>query len=678
MKNSVERGSITVFLSLMLIVLISVVTTSLESAHLAAARSQIGMASEASVQNLFARFEKSLYEEYQLLFLNERQDFKIILESEMQSYQNVGKESFSGTNHLKFQVDSVAVDQTVYMMDQNGEAFQEEINQILSADLISMVKQSISGYVTKLSQSGTVTEYMDEIMEQSLPLADMAEQVSIAAESSESVKKGIGEFKHTAVDCKQTMQSYQKLLAEAEKNNAKDSLVLIKDEMMFQKNLKKQLEDMKRDKKELEAKLQGALEELEAYEESAQVVTKNLDEVKKGLLEDELEDSYKETLHDELKAVLDMTSGSGDWYQKIYKAKENIEKNLQMLQSMDIPEEKDVSKESVQDGSLEKRLERAVDILSECREVDIPVTQNTVETKEGLSAKSLLRMVQMLITQGPFSMIVDNQEELSKRKLEMEQFPSAKQTKEKKSGKNLFDTAVDHTKDMLALNTYLMEYMPCYTDGGAYDLEYILGDSTVDQENLKSTVNQLVLLRQAMNLVYLLTDSGKRAQAQSAATGMLAITGNPVLIQGMTMILLTAWAYAEAIGDVKLLVQGEKVEFIKNSQNWNLSIEQAANLKNWNQPISSDSSKNKTGMTYQEYLRILLFFHSRNTNLFRGMDVIQWNICQKDPGFRISQCVYAIEADFSVSVKPVFSSLASMEIPTNGYTYEHQEIQSYG
>ncbi len=678
MKDSVQRGSITVFLSLMLIVLISVVTTSLESAHLAAVRSQVGMASEASVQNLFARFEKSLYEEYCLLFLNDRQDFEAILESEMQSYQTIGKESFSGTNHLKFQVDSIAVNQTVYMMDQNGEAFQEEINQILSADLISMVKQSISGYVTKLSQSGTVTEYMDEIMEQSLPLTDMAEQVSTAAESSESVKKGIGEFKHTADDCKQTLQSYQKLLAEAEKTNAKDSLVLIKDEMMLQKDLKNQLEDMKRDKKELEAKLQGALEELEAYEESAQVVTKNLDEVKKGLQEEELEDSYRETLHDELKAVLDMTSESGDWYQKIYKAKENIEKNLQMLHSMDIPEGKDLSKESVQDGSLEKRLEQAVDILNECREVDIPVTKNTVETKEGLSAKSLLRMVQMLITQGPFSMIVDNQEELSKRKLEMEQFPSAKQTKEEKSGKNLFNTAVDYTKDMLALNTYLMEYMPCYTDGGAYDLEYILGDSTVDQENLKSTVNQLVLLRQAMNLVYLLTDSGKRAQAQSAATGMLAITGNPVLIQGMTMILLTAWAYAEAIGDVKLLVQGEKVEFIKNSQNWNLSIEQAANLKNWNQQISSESSKNKTGMTYQEYLRILLFFHSHNTNLFRGMDVIQWNICQKDPGFRISQCVYTIEADFSVSVKPVFSSLASIEIPANGYTYEHQEIQSYG
>ena len=679
MKNSVQKGSITVFLSLILMLLISVVTTSLESAHLAAVRSQIGMASEASVYNLFSRFEKSLYEQYELLFLNDRQDLDTILESEMKFYEASNAKTFGGTNHLSFSMDSVEIHDTTYLMDQNGEAFQKEINQILSADMISMVKQSISGYVKQLSQSGTVTEYMNEIMEQSLPLADMTEQVMNAAESSGTVAKGIGDLKDTADECEKTMNSYQSLLKDAGWDESESSGSYLKGELEIRKALKNQLEEMNSDKKKLEKELKQALEELEAYEEAAQVVTENLDDVKKGLQNEDLEDSYKEALYEELKSVLNMTSESGDWYQQIHQAKENVEKNLQMLQSADIPDPDTISREAIQNGTLEKRLNQAVDIFNECKKVDIPVTEKTVESKAGFSAKSLLRTVQTLITQGAFSIIVDNQKELSDRKVDMKEFPSAKQAKEKvDSGKNIFDTVVDNTKDTLALNTYLTEYMPCYTDGGYYDLEYILGDKTVDKENLKSTVNQLILLRQAMNLVYLLTDSGKRTQAQTAATGMLAITGNGVLIQGMTMILLTAWAYAEAVSDVKILVDGGKVGFVKNSKNWRLSLEQAANYQNWSKQAANQDTTKQAGLEYKEYLRILLFFHSRNVNMFRGLDMIQWNICQNDSGFRISQCIYEIEADFSMCVKPVFMSAVNMGLTQDGYAYEHKETQNYG
>ena len=62
MKNRVQNGSITVFLSLLLVVLISLITTSLESAHLSAVRGRIGMSGEAAMYTLFSHFEKSLYD----------------------------------------------------------------------------------------------------------------------------------------------------------------------------------------------------------------------------------------------------------------------------------------------------------------------------------------------------------------------------------------------------------------------------------------------------------------------------------------------------------------------------------------------------------------------------------------------------------------------------------------
>lgn len=671
MKNRAQKGSITVFLSLLLVVLVSVVTVSLESAHLAAVRSQISVGSEAAMYNLFSHFEKSLYEEYELLFINNRLDFNDILKSGMAFYENPAGDMLQGNSHLDFHTDSVTAGNLVYLMDNNGEAFQEEINQILASDVIAMVKQSITGYVKQLSQSGTVTEYMNEIMEQSLPLSDMMEQVSQAAENSETAGDGITDLKQRTDSCMDVAAKYKDMLKKLEEGGAVSS-----DTEETEKKLKEELNVLRNDKKNLEKKLKSILEDLEEYEKSAEKITGNLEEVREGLQEEELEDSYKETLYEELKSVLDATSESGDWYQQLDAAKDNVEKNLQLLQATYVPSPEDISAENVLNGKVEKDLHHAVEILSECKSVDIPVGETAVENKYSISAKSLIKTVQKLITDGVFSIIVDNQENLSKRTVDLVDMPSQSQIKEKtESGKNMFQTAVDNTKDTLALHIYLAEYMDCYMDGGNYDLEYILGKEISDVENLKSAVNQLLLLRQAMNLVYLLTDTGKRSQAQTAAGAMLAITGNAVLIQGMSMIILTAWAYAEAVADVRALVNREKVDFIKNSENWKLSLEQAADYRNWTQTGKSEA---KTGMDYQEYLRILLFFHSRNNNMYRGLDMIQWNICQSDSNFRIAQCVYAMDVDFSLRVSPVFLSAQNLSLGKSGYVYEHKEQKSYG
>lgn len=672
MKNRVQKGSITVFLSLLLVLLISVVTASLESAHLAAVKSQISVGSEAAMYNLFARFEKSLYEDYELLFINDRLDFNEILQTEIKPYETPADGIVQGSNHLRFSADSVKVCNLTYLMDNNGEAFQKEINQILAADVIAMVKQSITGYVKQLSQSGTVTEYMNEIMEQSLPLPDMMKQVEDAAEKSESAESGITELTRQVGSCADMATEYRRILEKSEEGISSD----VHASREAEKKLKQELKTLAEEKKNLEKKLESVLEDLEEYEKSAEKITGNMEEVRKGLQEEELEEAYKETLYEELKSVLDVTSESGSWYQQLNSAKADAERNLHLLQSTYIPSSENISSDKVSDGTLERDLKQAADVLNECKAVDIPVGETIVENKYSISARSLIETVQKLITEGVFSIIVENQDNLSKRKIEITDLPSQNQKKETVSSeKNLFETVVDDTRDTLALNIYLTEYMDCFTDKGFYDLEYILGGGRSDVDNLKSTVNQLLLLRQAMNLMYLLTDTTKRTQAQTAAAAMLAITGNGVLIQGMSMIILTAWAYAEAITDVKALVDQKKVAFIKSSESWRLSLEQAADYRNW---TAAEESGNQAGMNYQEYLRILLFFHSRNNNMLRGLDMIQWNICQTDTDFRISQCVYAMEADFSLCVKPIFLSARNLSWGQSGYVFEHKEQGDYG
>ncbi|MDO5410914.1 MAG: DUF5702 domain-containing protein [Lachnospiraceae bacterium] len=680
MKNRMQTGSITVFLSLLLVLLISVVTASLESAHLAAVRSQIGMGSEAAMNNLLSRFEKSLYEKYKLLFLNDRQDFSEILENEIKVYEQLEGTVLKEGNHLRFASDAVKVKHLVYLLDNDGKAFQEEINQILASDVIAMVKQMITGSVEKLSQSGTVTEYMNQIMEQSPLLSEMSENVSAASEQASSGNKGIGELKDAAESCMNLVKDYQRESSQPgsdqSSSNQTDSSQSGSNQAERKKTLEMEVQKLSEKKQNLEKNLENVLAELKEYKAYSKTVNENLSDVREGLKNEELDDSYKEALHGELKSVLDMTSESGEWYDRMEKAEKTVTENLQTVRSIKIPSGEDLSKESILSGRTEEMLQKTTQAMERCAAVDIPVKETAVENKYSFSAKSLLKTVQTLITEGVFSIVVDNKSKLSKREVDNRDMPSAGNgRKAAESGKNMFQTMVDKSRDTLTLNIYLSQYMDSYTDDKNYDLEYIIGGSNSDIENLKAAVNQLVFLRQAMNLVYLFTDTVKRQQAQSAAAAILAVTANAVLIEGLAVIILTAWAYAEAVSDVRALIHGEKVTFMKNSGTWKLSLESAADYKNW---TKESGAKDESGMNYEEYLRILLFFHSRELNMLRGLDMIQWNICQDDPGFRISQCVYSVGTDFALKVKPVFVSMSAIGWGGDGgYTFNHKETKSY-
>lgn len=672
MKNRVQNGSITVFLSLLLVVLISLITTSLESAHLSAVRGRIGMSGEAAMYTLFSHFEKSLYDEYKLLFLDERQDFEKILKDGMALYEQTEAGVQKENNHLGFSTESITVTGIVHLADHNGDAFQEEINQILASDMIAMIKKSISGNLKKLSQSGIVTDYMNRIMEQGAELEIMNGHTEKAAEQAALAGNTLDDMEKSTDSGLKAAREYRDVL-EKMKNGGSSDEKLLQDKKELAKNLK----GLSNEKKKLEQELEEVLKNLEAYEESAGEITSNLEEVRKGLQDEELDESYKITLHEELKAILDMTSESGDRYQQIAAARKGAENALAGLKNVQIPSLGEFSEEEIMNGNVEKMLKQTESAIGKCRNAKIPVAETVVDSRHGLSGKMLLTTVQKLITEGVFSIIVDNQTGLSGRTVDLKEQPSSgKKEKAGDSGKNIFQTAVDNSRDTLALNIYLTEYMDCYTDHGNYDLEYILGKKNSDKENLKSVVSQLVYLRQAMNLMYLLSDGVRKQQARAVAASMLAVTGNAALIQAMTMILLTAWAYAEAVSDVRSLVDGGKVEFMKTSGSWNLSLEQAADFRNWSK--ISDST-GKKGMNYKEYLRILLFFHSRNMNMFRGLDMIQWNICRNDPGFRISGCIYSLSVDFSVHVNPVFFSAGSSLLHKGlEFTYEHREQKKYG
>lgn len=52
-----------------------------------------------------------------------------------------------------------------------------------------------------------------------------------------------------------------------------------------------------------------------------------------------------------------------------------------------------------------------------------------------------------------------------------------------------------------------------------YQVEYILGGKNSDRENLKSVAGKLLVIRQGVNMAYLLSDGGKRIQGRNTGAG---------------------------------------------------------------------------------------------------------------------------------------------------------------
>ena len=66
----VRRASITVFMSLILALILSLITTSITAVKTAAARSELSNAADQAMFSLFAHYDRTLMEKYDVFFVN--------------------------------------------------------------------------------------------------------------------------------------------------------------------------------------------------------------------------------------------------------------------------------------------------------------------------------------------------------------------------------------------------------------------------------------------------------------------------------------------------------------------------------------------------------------------------------------------------------------------------------
>ena len=155
----------------------------------------------------------------------------------------------------------------------------------------------------------------------------------------------------------------------------------------------------------------------------------------------------------------------------------------------------------------------------------------------------------------------------------------------------------------------------------------------------------LVAVREAMNLLYLLGNTEKRAEAEQLAIAITGASGLAPLVAVTTFFILTVWALAESIEDVSILLRGGKVSFVKQRDDWKVSLSGLAGEGIAVLGKAEDSGKEGRGLDYQAYLKLLLLLCSRAQKEYRMMDMIQKNIRIVQTDFLVRKCACRLEAE---------------------------------
>ena len=210
-----------------------------------------------------------------------------------------------------------------------------------------------------------------------------------------------------------------------------------------------------------------------------------------------------------------------------------------------------------------------------------------------------------------------------------------------------------------------------------YEIEYILCGRQSDKDNLNEVLFKLILIREGLNLSYLVTDVQKKNECFGLALQLLGYTGNMVLIKAAQYFIMSIWAYAESVMELRELYAGESIAAVKNADNWITDINTvisggAAGLKT---SLFSDKNKawKETGSTagynsldYMDYMRILLLIKdrtARNAGIMSAMELVMIALGHED--FRMKEYIY--EA----------SGTAVFIYVKNGQTYSQKLEYSY-
>ena len=177
----------------------------------------------------------------------------------------------------------------------------------------------------------------------------------------------------------------------------------------------------------------------------------------------------------------------------------------------------------------------------------------------------------------------------------------------------------------------------------SYEQEYILFGKGSDRDNLESMALRLLTIRESVNLMYLMSDSRKAAEAETAAMVLAFVTLMPELKDIYKTAIMLAWSYVESVQDLRTLFDGGKVPLFKDGKSWQTSILRIT-------VPQTRTGSGGSGLSYDNYLQTFLFLENERRKDYRIMDLIETNLRQNSPDehFQMDRCMDTFMVSMSV------------------------------
>ena len=620
------RSSITIYLTLMLVLVMALICTLIESGRVSAMNARLRSITYMAADSCFAEFAEPLFSDYGVMFLwcdeaefTEKFNSYVTHNLSLDGTEARNDITLYGMQHVQTECSDIT-----WATDQNGEVFAKQVESYMKYHLAEEAVEKLLEHTSFFEQSEHIQHFMDRIQDYKKIFIKVEDHVS-------NIQKKIEKAKDLAADPKGIFNELEKLLDQYDENAD------------VQADFSRRVNDLRKTGKEISECLTDINKETKKYYESVAEAKVKVDEIEEEL--EEKKESYDKEVYNVIKEeVDDIKTKSADTNADYYHVIENettVNAYLSKLEGLDqfcAFAQTPLSEDNLSEYKKQTAFYR--DQFSDFDLGALSVALNMEQTAQ--EDDGFLDAINEIFSSGFLGFLAG---EVSEKETDQTSFPSitvgkvaAEDTEEEK------ESLLNLAANKALFTEYILEHLGNYRETKEnsvldYEAEYVLGGKKADKDNLSSVIGKIVLIRSGLNLISLLQDGEKRTETYALASGIIGFTGQPVLIKIVQLLIISAWSAAESLTDVKALLEGKKVPILKKADDWNLSLE---GIKNFSEEMITGKDC-KHGLTYEDYLRVLLLMQNRKKQYFRTMDILQANMCaNENENFRFKDSIAAV------------------------------------
>lgn len=672
--NNMCRAQITVMATLVFMIVISFVTTCVNAATMSGYNTVIKQACSLSDESVFTAYSNDMLRRFDIFALKKSD----IINDKVNQYIKTS----INTHSKDIQLVNAQYDEYRYMTDNGGYGVEEQIVRYMQSGGYIDVIRDYNSVKDGIKQSDSVSKVSSDIVE----VKDTAQESWIDMKQLINVCDNIG-------DKEDELQQYAKQLVNTVNTLKEEELT--QDELdNTKKDIAENVEEIRDAADEIKDMSYKIYDIIDTYEghmtDTTQQISASYEALERH--KEELGDTVYSAMKDDIN---NMESGGEEQNgSPVDVVEAAIDNDISVLD--ELLKKSDINIR--QEESIDNIINMSENVQRLCGELKVREVADRyreyIDEDDSKPDINVLTRIYKLFKEGITGLVIDT--DISDKTIEYDNLADSVVT----------GTACDDISNLsirsALVNEYIISRFQNYTDyidsenKGTkdilsedrlldYETEYILCGGKSDKDNLCEVITKLSHIREGANLLYLITDSQKKNECFTLAVQILGYTGNMVLIKAAQYLIMTLWAYAESIVELRGLYSGESISIIKNAGNWETDINGLINLGREN--ISSGSvqwlknaGKNRKGtvqpddketdeilsLDYAGYLRILLLMQNgttRNARVMSAMELVMVALGHND--FRMKDYIY--EAD----------GTATFDYVKNGQQYTQKLSYSY-